>query len=463
MGCDPPRVGVIIPMHQARATIERALESLRRQSPADWAAIVIDDGSSDAGPELVRRVAAGDPRIRLIRQGNRGLAGARNRGLDEIRAQFVLFLDADDWILPGSLDALIRAASATGAVCGRHAFFDEVGSPLGLESSPPWPEMGLEHLLRSNRIAPHAHLVRRDLIGDLRFDARFPGVEDWDLWVRLAEHGVRWRSVDRTVAAYRLRDQSMSKDAERMFASARGVVESACRRAIARGEAPETSRGRRDRAIASQSLFYATVAAVRAQDDVARRILGDRNARGVDAGDGAEAGDAAYWAVVYGRGAKPTPTSARDWFPRVCDLWMDLPGADRDAWLDAARSRLAMLMVDPGDVACALLDRADAHGPITLIGLGHNGRLLARAALERGLPLLVRDDRPCDGDPLLDDPGVRLEPMNSPLTSDRGAIITPGDDEALAARFPGALRWTHVHAQMARRVLKVLSPVRTAA
>lgn len=91
-----PRVSVIIPCHNAAAVIGRALASVQAQSLAEWEAIVVDDGSTDATAQALEPFLI-DPRIRLIRlPANTGAGPARNAGLDLARGRWVAFLDADD-------------------------------------------------------------------------------------------------------------------------------------------------------------------------------------------------------------------------------------------------------------------------------------------------------------------------------------------------------------------------------
>ena len=111
-----PRVSVVVPAYDAAWSVARTVRSVLGQTFADFELIVVDDGSRDDTAEVARRAAGGDARVRVVRQGNRGLAGARNRGIDEARAPLVAPLDADDvWdpeYLAATVDALDRQAEA---------------------------------------------------------------------------------------------------------------------------------------------------------------------------------------------------------------------------------------------------------------------------------------------------------------------------------------------------------------
>lgn len=95
-----PFISVIVPVYNTAPYLERCLDSLRAQTLENMEFLLIDDGSTDASGEIIDRFGAADPRFRCIHQENRGFAGARNRGLDEARGEFIGFVDSDDWIDP---------------------------------------------------------------------------------------------------------------------------------------------------------------------------------------------------------------------------------------------------------------------------------------------------------------------------------------------------------------------------
>jgi GT2 family glycosyltransferase len=96
-----PKIAAIIPLYNKEPYVSRAVESVLAQTFEDFELIVIDDGSTDGGPDIVRRYA--DPRLRLIYQDNAGPGAARNRGIAEATARYVAFLDADDEWMPDFL------------------------------------------------------------------------------------------------------------------------------------------------------------------------------------------------------------------------------------------------------------------------------------------------------------------------------------------------------------------------
>jgi glycosyltransferase involved in cell wall biosynthesis len=266
---------VIVPLYNGRPFIEPALESLRASTYENWEAVVVDDGSTDGGGDLVAALAATDSRIRLVRQENQGLGGARNTGLREARGEFVAFLDADDLWLPTKLerqlavwqegvvysDAYLMPADVPGP--------ETVGAQVDLLRGSIFDE-----LLEENRVAVLTALLPRALVEAAGgFDATLPeqGCEDYDLWLRLALRGVPFDYIDEPLAVYRVHPAAMSQSSVNMTRSRLAVYE---RLAATTPERPDVARR-----VATERRYLAGALRQRAWQ---RALDGDRAAARAD-------------------------------------------------------------------------------------------------------------------------------------------------------------------------------------
>lgn len=179
MSAAAPLISVIVPVFEVASRVAEAIASLRAQTLSDFEALVIDDGSTDGSGEAARAATGDDPRFRVIRQANRGLSGARNTGLAQARGAFIAFLDGDDALEPGFLQALHAAILREGtdwAACAVRLEFAGGGTEdhpaMHGGAAPEAPcRLPLTDARDVARLFPSAwnKLYRRALFDDLRF------------------------------------------------------------------------------------------------------------------------------------------------------------------------------------------------------------------------------------------------------------------------------------------------------
>ena len=191
MGNDGPTVGAVIATYNSSRVVVEAIDSLLSQEPRPSQVVVVDDGSTDDTPAVLERYRS---RLESIRQSNLGPSAARNTGWARLTTDAVLFLDADDVLLPGGLAAR-RTLLADGQAPWAYTeglLQDSAGSrwPFSRSFSPKrgrgrgWI---FQDLLCRNFITTSALIVRRELLQITGgFDVSICGVEDWDLALRLA-------------------------------------------------------------------------------------------------------------------------------------------------------------------------------------------------------------------------------------------------------------------------------------
>jgi glycosyltransferase involved in cell wall biosynthesis len=103
-----PKVSIITPFYNARTWLGRAIESVQAQTLDDWELLLVNDGSTDDSPDIVRSYAAADQRVILIDAPHEGTGAARNRALRQMTGEYCLFLDADDTLAPKALEIMVR-------------------------------------------------------------------------------------------------------------------------------------------------------------------------------------------------------------------------------------------------------------------------------------------------------------------------------------------------------------------
>lgn len=118
-----PLFSIIIPVYRNEKRLAACLDSIRSQTLSDWECICIDDGSSDGSADILDNYSLVDNRFRIIHKKNEGVSAARNLGIRLAQAPYLMFVDADDQILPETLQycrQTIRTASPGIVVFGAH-------------------------------------------------------------------------------------------------------------------------------------------------------------------------------------------------------------------------------------------------------------------------------------------------------------------------------------------------------
>jgi glycosyltransferase involved in cell wall biosynthesis len=204
-------VAVIIPCFNQGVFLNEAIESALRQTVTPNEIIVIDDGSTDDSAAVARA----HPAVRYMRQENRGSAAARNAGLRLASSEFVIFLDADDLLLPGAVAAGVADLSAhPGCVMtfGRHGYVNMDGRERRPAHDRDVREPYLAMLEQNFVVVPAAAMFRRSAVEDVGgFDESMRTSEDYDLYLRLTRERPISRH-DAEVALYRRHDANKTRD-----------------------------------------------------------------------------------------------------------------------------------------------------------------------------------------------------------------------------------------------------------
>ena len=227
-------VGVIVPMYNAERTVGATLESVCGQTHRALDIIVVDDGSTDRSAAIAEDHARRDPRVRVLRQENSGVALARNLGAASTDAQFLAFVDADDLWAPSKIAQQLGVMQEAGPPAGLaycwFAQIDDEGRVYSLHNRPVAEGLVLQRMCGNNFIGNGSSMMLRRAAFDAAggFDPSLrarnaQGCEDMLMALRVAEQ-FEFRVVPQYLVGYRMTNTNMSSDVRQMQRSCEIVL-----------------------------------------------------------------------------------------------------------------------------------------------------------------------------------------------------------------------------------------------
>lgn len=210
-------VSIVVTAFNQEAFISEAVESALAQTVPAAEVVVIDDGSTDRTAEIL----ALQPAIRVVRQSNGGVSSARNRGIAECRAEFLILLDGDDRLDRRAVETGLAAfteRSDLAFVWGTHRTIDENGTLISRKHKHPVTEGHYAHLLSNNYIiSPGVAMYRTSVLRESGgFDVSLRGSEDYDLHLRLTRaHPVAFHPAE--VLEYRRHSGNTTRNSAHML------------------------------------------------------------------------------------------------------------------------------------------------------------------------------------------------------------------------------------------------------
>lgn len=235
------KVSVIVPIYNVERYIESTIQSVLNQTYQNFELLIVDDGSPDRSVEICKQFT--DPRVALIRQANRGLAGARNTGICQSQGTYIAFLDGDDIWLPNKLEKHIHHlenSPSVGLSFSRSEFMDESGNRSGTYTRSKLTEITPLDLLRDNPIGNgSAAVLRREVLDEIGFqnnqfrseetfyfDEHFLQAEDLECWLRIAiKTEWQFEGVPDPLTLYRVNSGGLSADLLKQFDFLEKVLE----------------------------------------------------------------------------------------------------------------------------------------------------------------------------------------------------------------------------------------------
>jgi glycosyltransferase involved in cell wall biosynthesis len=213
----PPAISVLMPVRDAAATLEASVRSVQAQTWTDWELVIVDDGSQDATPALLEHLATREERLVVLRQPPKGIAAALQHGGKICRGKCIARLDADDVMAPRRLElqrAFLQAEPSIGLVSCLVRFG---GEGEGYAAHVDWinslhtPESMARRRFVEAPVAHPSVMFRRRLLeehGGYR-EGDFP--EDYELWLRWLEAGVRFGKVEQELLTWNDPPQRLSR------------------------------------------------------------------------------------------------------------------------------------------------------------------------------------------------------------------------------------------------------------
>jgi glycosyltransferase involved in cell wall biosynthesis len=201
------KISVVLPSYNHAHWLAECIESALNQSLKPHEIIVVDDGSKDNTREVVSRYP-----VKYIYQENAGISAARNKGLRQSTGDWIAFLDADDYWLPGKLELQVAAIHDEGlCYCATTKFYNDGRSKAG----EFFDASSANSILRyRNFFNPSSVLVKRDVITQIGgFNEKMPAAEDWEAWLKLSRI-CKFVSVPERLVMIRLTGQGLSANPE---------------------------------------------------------------------------------------------------------------------------------------------------------------------------------------------------------------------------------------------------------
>tara|TARA_A100001391_G_scaffold168215_3_gene128733 strand:- start:347 stop:1261 length:915 start_codon:yes stop_codon:yes gene_type:complete len=230
-----PLISVILPVYNAEKYVGDALQSILDQTVPEFELLVIDDGSTDHSPKILRDFERSDDRVHLTVRPNRGLVTTLNELIASATGTYLARMDADDISLPDRFEKQVEFLTKrtdVAVVGGQAELIDDVGRVIG-PFGFPHQHSQIDSLLAEGHctICHPAAMMRLDKVNKIGgYDASLGAAEDLDLWLRLGEIG-QLANLPDTVIRYRIHSGSISganRELQRAFAKT--VQQMACKR-----------------------------------------------------------------------------------------------------------------------------------------------------------------------------------------------------------------------------------------
>lgn len=202
-------VSILVPVYNAASYLEECLKSLVGQTYADLQIVMINDGSTDDSWAVMQRLSRQDSRIEIYSQPNSGVAATRNRLLDKVRGDFVLFVDSDDWIEPQTVECLMTEQAKGNYDMVVYQFVNALANTDGLFTRELAVKLFLEHKHLNGSLCNK--LIRSSLFKGLYFDETVTYGEDAMMVWQVLQRVQQVRIINQHLYHVRVNADSLSR------------------------------------------------------------------------------------------------------------------------------------------------------------------------------------------------------------------------------------------------------------
>lgn len=224
-----PKVTVVIPAYNAMRYIAETMDTVLAQTYQDFEVLVVNDGSTDETPNWVNQISQKEPKVRMVSQANKGLAGARNTGVANARGKYIAFIDADDLWERTKLEQQVNSLESNpkaGLCYTWTALADSEGRATGRviashAEGDVWQQMTEMNIV----CCGSTPMIRRSCFDDVgEFSVDVSPSDDWDMWWRIAAK-YSFTVVKEPLIRYRQHPNNSSKKCEHMLKTSRILIE----------------------------------------------------------------------------------------------------------------------------------------------------------------------------------------------------------------------------------------------
>lgn len=210
-------VSIIIPAYNTDKTVAETIKSVINQTYGNWEAIIVDDCSTDQTNEIAQEFAYRDKRIRIVRHDvNKGLSNARNTGIRHSKSDWLVFLDADDLLLPDYLENMFREVDKDQNIDCIHCGWYRLGNAGEVDHygrcddvDKLFPVFAKKNGFSTVSVCMLTKKITESVHG---FDSNYNRCADWDFWQRIARSCAVFRPIETPLVYYRMTENSLSSN-----------------------------------------------------------------------------------------------------------------------------------------------------------------------------------------------------------------------------------------------------------